>query len=173
MLSIADLCGAVLRAEMDTLGIEPRAFRMRSGCDTTTPCARDSRGVHLRCWSFIANGLGSVCSGLCVLTGWALYNSATGTRTRVARVRAEYPNQLDYSGVVSCWRPLRLCAFCGSISVCRACVGFSVQLLRVCVLGVGARVCACVHVCTCVYVCLCVGRPVSATVVFMSIGRLV
>ena len=27
-------------------------------------------------------------------------NSATGTRTRVARVRAEYPNQLDYSGDV-------------------------------------------------------------------------
>ena len=27
-------------------------------------------------------------------------NSATGTRTRVARVRAEYPNQLDYSGLV-------------------------------------------------------------------------
>ena len=27
-------------------------------------------------------------------------HSATGTRTRVARVRAEYPNQLDYSGVV-------------------------------------------------------------------------
>ena len=26
------------------------------------------------------------------------FNSATGTRTRVARVRAEYPNQLDYSG---------------------------------------------------------------------------
>ena len=25
-------------------------------------------------------------------------NSATGARTRVARVRAEYPNQLDYSG---------------------------------------------------------------------------
>ena len=25
--------------------------------------------------------------------------SAAGTRTRVARVRAEYPNQLDYSGV--------------------------------------------------------------------------
>ena len=25
--------------------------------------------------------------------------SATGTRTRVARVRAEYPNQLDYSGL--------------------------------------------------------------------------
>ena len=27
-----------------------------------------------------------------------MQNSATGTRTRVARVRAEYPNQLDYSG---------------------------------------------------------------------------
>ena len=26
-------------------------------------------------------------------------SSATGTRTRVARVRAEYPNQLDYSGI--------------------------------------------------------------------------
>ena len=33
--------------------------------------------------------------------GWTLlYNySAAGTRTRVARVRAEYPNQLDYSGL--------------------------------------------------------------------------
>ena len=28
----------------------------------------------------------------------ALSNSPTGTRTRVTRVRAEYPNQLDYSG---------------------------------------------------------------------------
>jgi hypothetical protein len=27
-----------------------------------------------------------------------IQNSATGTRTWVARVRAEYPNQLDYSG---------------------------------------------------------------------------
>ena len=32
-------------------------------------------------------------------------NSATGTRTRVARVRAEYPSQLDYSG--SCCVPRR------------------------------------------------------------------
>ena len=32
------------------------------------------------------------------LSGTDLSNSATGTRTRVARVRAEYPNQLDYSG---------------------------------------------------------------------------
>ena len=27
-----------------------------------------------------------------------LQNSDAGTRTRVARVKAEYPNQLDYSG---------------------------------------------------------------------------
>ena len=27
---------------MDTLGIEPRASRMLSGCDTTTPCALNS-----------------------------------------------------------------------------------------------------------------------------------
>ena len=32
-------------------------------------------------------------------------NSATGTRTRVARVRAECPNQLDYSGFWMLVRP--------------------------------------------------------------------
>ena len=37
--------------------------------------------------------------GTCVRSPWAK-NSATGTRTRVARVRAEYPNQLDYGGGV-------------------------------------------------------------------------
>ena len=44
---------------MDTLGFETRAFRMRSGCDTTTPCAhliasqehtaiwqKNEKGVH-------------------------------------------------------------------------------------------------------------------------------
>ena len=29
-----------VKPEMDTLGIEPRASRMLSGCDTTTPCAQ-------------------------------------------------------------------------------------------------------------------------------------
>ena len=28
-----------LEKQLDTLGFEPRAFRMRSGCDATTPCA--------------------------------------------------------------------------------------------------------------------------------------
>jgi hypothetical protein len=36
-----------------------------------------------------------------VRVGQGGQNSATGTRTRVARVRAEYPNQLDYSGSVT------------------------------------------------------------------------
>ena len=31
---------------MDTLGIEPRAFRMRSGCDTTTPCAPTKKKLN-------------------------------------------------------------------------------------------------------------------------------
>ena len=34
-------------------------------------------------------------------------SSATGTRARVARVRAEYPDQLDYSG---CWAPNQNCS---------------------------------------------------------------
>jgi hypothetical protein len=38
---------------MDTLGIEPRASRMLSGCDTTTPCApmlmRGWRLLHAQC----------------------------------------------------------------------------------------------------------------------------
>ena len=32
---------------MDTLGFEPRAFRMRSGCDATTPCALDLQYTKL------------------------------------------------------------------------------------------------------------------------------
>ena len=39
---------SALRRSMDTLGFEPRDFRMRSGCDTTTPCAQLKDG---RLWS--------------------------------------------------------------------------------------------------------------------------
>ena len=35
--------------DLDTLGIEPRASRMLSGCDTTTPCARLRASVGTRC----------------------------------------------------------------------------------------------------------------------------
>ena len=34
--------------KMDTLGIEPRASRMLSGCDTTTPCALELTTVKKR-----------------------------------------------------------------------------------------------------------------------------
>ena len=33
-------------SQMDTLGLEPRASRMLSGCDTTTPCAHDISAHH-------------------------------------------------------------------------------------------------------------------------------
>ena len=33
---------------VDTLGFEPRAFRMRSGCDTTTPCALEDMRMGTR-----------------------------------------------------------------------------------------------------------------------------
>ena len=49
--------------------------------------------------------------------------SATGTRTRVARVRAEYPNQLDYGGAV------RLC-FCSCKKWLKTCPARVSQLLR-------------------------------------------
>ena len=43
-------CSQVSLAQMDTLGIEPRASRMLSGCDTTTPCARwCKRGATILC----------------------------------------------------------------------------------------------------------------------------
>jgi hypothetical protein len=44
-------------------------------------------------------------------------NSATGTRTRVARVRAEYPNQLDYSGDAALEGSRCVCA--SSVYFCR------------------------------------------------------
>ena len=40
-------------SKMDTLGFEPRAFRMRSGCDTTTPCARLLRVMAYRSYAYV------------------------------------------------------------------------------------------------------------------------
>ena len=48
---------------MDTLGMEPKAFRMRSGCATITPCAhllRDNANENHLVW-------GVVCGGICTL----------------------------------------------------------------------------------------------------------
>ena len=39
-------CSSFFFLCMDTLGTEPRAFRMRSGCDTTTPCAPEKEACH-------------------------------------------------------------------------------------------------------------------------------
>ena len=44
--------------------------------------------------------MASRASRQCLLLCLQTKNSATETRTRVARVRAEYPNQLDYSGSI-------------------------------------------------------------------------
>ena len=56
----------------------PPFFRLRAGPDKKTRGFFKGGALHL---------FGCECK-----------NSATGTRTRVARVRAEYPNQLDYGG---------------------------------------------------------------------------
>ena len=56
----------------------------------------DSIGPDAHVWQWI-NGM-SDCS-LELLSHGFNAHSATGTRTRVARVRAEYPSQLDYGGV--------------------------------------------------------------------------
>ena len=37
--TVSSACMLGMIIEMDTLGFEPRAFRMRSRCDATTPCA--------------------------------------------------------------------------------------------------------------------------------------
>ena len=52
-----------ISSKMDTLGIEPRACRMLSGCDTITPCAHltfaSGFGCCLLCWSWGLNWLPS------------------------------------------------------------------------------------------------------------------
>ena len=53
---------------------------------------RQQTSQHLPCSDF------SLSLSLSVSLPFSVQNSATGTRTRVARVRAEYPNQLDYGG---------------------------------------------------------------------------
>jgi hypothetical protein len=45
--------------KVDTLGIEPRAFRMRSGCDTTTPCALDDE-LAKRCFALFEEHDGTI-----------------------------------------------------------------------------------------------------------------
>ena len=80
--------------------------QLRSGavstghCGNTTPLALLSKRLHMLLdgWG-VGHGRSTVSFNVATWSGAT--NSATGTRTRVARVRAEYPNQLDYSGLAS------------------------------------------------------------------------
>ena len=63
---------------------------------TAAPTARNCKKVISNCASHTAK-IGRK-SHSAPISGSSENNSATGTRTRVAWVRAEYPNQLDYSG---------------------------------------------------------------------------
>jgi hypothetical protein len=68
--------GAVRAHNMDTLGIEPRASRMLSGCDTTTPCAP----VLLRdggCCMISAGWVG-LCVRVCVCVCVCVFALASG-----------------------------------------------------------------------------------------------
>ena len=57
----------------------------------------------------------------------ATFSSATGARTRVARVRAEYPSQLDYGG----WVAPRLTHYINVLFLrCAACSVMKVQSSR-------------------------------------------
>ena len=79
---------------------------LRGGCRSIAPTASvlvasalGGKSIGSRCWpeNCFARGRHQPAH-----VAWpavpASRHSATGTRTRVARVRAEYPNQLDYSG---------------------------------------------------------------------------
>jgi len=79
---------------------------LRGGCRSIAPIASvlvastlGGMSIYSRCWpeNFLARGRHQPAHVACPAVP-ASKHSATGTRTRVARVRAEYPNQLDYSG---------------------------------------------------------------------------
>ena len=90
---------------LETLGIEPGASRMLSGevlpLHRVPPAVKVPLATTARC-----SGTASAATPLTengapqgdlqtTFPNRRLENSATGTRTRVARVRAEYPKQLD------------------------------------------------------------------------------
>ena len=70
---------------MDTLGIEPRASRMLSGCDTTTPCAQLSldRILRLNCAS---NGALPAANHVCAAAA-AYYTMRSNTESQSASAR--------------------------------------------------------------------------------------
>ena len=65
-------------------GFEPTTSRLLSECST----AKLHRLAYVKLH----------CNTKLKVVWLAIKNSDTGTRTQVARVKAEYPNQLDYIG---------------------------------------------------------------------------
>ena len=66
---------------MDTLGFEPRAFRMRSGCDTTTPCARggmDQEHITSHNGASVLNPNWTLTQGYCIRLKKKCKHPATG-----------------------------------------------------------------------------------------------
>ena len=102
---------------MDTLGIEPRAFRMRSGCDTTTPCALDTcehnehmsfvrvncqQFTHAHQPAFLTNWNGQKNDGR-MFAMWPKLShpkqiTLCGTRTHNLRIRSPTPCPLGQEG---------------------------------------------------------------------------
>ena len=106
---------------MDALGFEPRAFRMRSGCDTTTPCALDTcehnehmsfvrvncqQFTHAHQPAFLTNWNGQKNDGR-MFAMWPKLShpkqiTLCGTRTHNLRIRSPTPCPLGQGGLISC-----------------------------------------------------------------------
>ena len=80
---------------MDALGIESRVFRMRSGCDTTTPCAQ----LILQEFAVMSSGQIKFIDSLRVFAYmFAQYKTMVprGLDPRALRLLAARSNQLSY-----------------------------------------------------------------------------
>ena len=91
-------CGAASRR---CEGVLQGLFLAGQFIHTTSPATPQGRYEvidFLLCRAWVMKD--SVRRGVNVCHTGICQNSGTGTRARVARVRAEYPNQLDYSGSV-------------------------------------------------------------------------
>ena len=88
------------RIQMDTLGFEPRAFRMRSGCDTTTPCALSACAAHCH-RPLLAS------ASRTPWRSWPQCAAHWSGATRAARVAncARATRNLPYTWPGSNWRP--------------------------------------------------------------------
>ena len=113
--------GAARVHNMDTLGIEPRASRMLSGCDTTTPCAPMLlRGAVVACSVPVVWGCACVC--VCVCARVCVFALASGRN--VTAVGFE-PTPLRTGALSQRLRPLGQTVL-PVVKVCVCVVGFAV-----------------------------------------------